>query len=756
MKKLIVILSFLLFIACVALWAWIENENKNKNATESLNATLEKSLGEDASIDTVKKLILQGANVNISGAEYNPLSLAIKKGDFDFLKFLVEEKKANVNIGHMTGTALHEAVRQKNRDMVSYLLTHGADANTAQDEENGETPIIYAARVGNREIAEMLLGEKADINFRSRHTETTAWCEARRISSEWADFFKESGADVSAGCPESPLEWEGISDRVESDQSDDDGNLACECAGKCSEATKDFKNRICKQPDIPVEEIDTFISAGADINAAFKIGYEGVDYSSPEAESRQTSRPVFHLSGNALRRIVEKGANIGVKDDNGNTLLMHLLTNDSGNDNSLELVKLLLDKKAEVNISNNNSETPLAISVKKGNESFVKLLLEYKANPDRGIISIDGPYNKTVNLFPLEYAAHDGNAKIVEILLKRGAKVNDTRAHLIAAKRVGDKNDSGKNIFDDNQKENLWAITKALLEKGANINIPSSNYPGGTVLQYAIYDHNLGMVKYIVEHGADLELENYPFQAWQLQDLPNGKEIQEYIYSLTETMDDEAEEELNYSPIHNAIRKRDLKTVEKILKDSPDAAKAVDANGNSTLHVLFYSYSCSFCDDTFGGALAVFKIHLMATEDDMKSVLELLLKNGADVNAVNKNGKTPLHSAAEYGAPEDLTSVLLARSANINARDKYGKTPLHYAKRSEAAKYLINNGADVNAASTVLKRTPLHVEAKRGNDVKMIKALLEAGADKRAKDKYGKIPFDIVGRENNEIREILK
>ena len=56
-------------------------------------------------------------------------------------------------------------------------------------------------------------------------------------------------------------------------------------------------------------------------------------------------------------------------------------------------------------------------------------------------------------------------------------------------------------------------------------------------------------------------------------------------------------------------------------------------------------------------------------------LVELLLANGADVNAKNKQGNTPLVGAV-WMDHRDVVELLLANKADVNARDNDGKTPL--------------------------------------------------------------------------------
>jgi len=84
--------------------------------------------------------------------------------------------------------------------------------------------------------------------------------------------------------------------------------------------------------------------------------------------------------------------------------------------------------------------------------------------------------------------------------------------------------------------------------------------------------------------------------------------------------------------------------------------------------------------------LFVTKDLLNITQSDNANVEEVvrLIKEGADVNAVNKTGSTPLILAAQYSSNPDILQALIDNGASIDIQDKKGKRAIDYAEQNEA------------------------------------------------------------------------
>ncbi len=133
-------------------------------------------------------------------------------------------------------------------------------------------------------------------------------------------------------------------------------------------------------------------------------------------------------------------------------------------------------------------------------------------------------------------------------------------------------------------------------------------------------------------------------------------------------------------------------------------------------------------------------LHWTASFSGTPEVVQLLLSAGAEMDARDEYGRTPLHEAAHRAAPDTVQAFLNA-GADRNVRNHYGYTPLRwaaaYSKQPEVVHMLLNaqtgSNDDVN--------TLLHDAAAHNRTPEVIRTLLNAGANLNARDKYEATPL---------------
>ena len=122
-----------------------------------------------------------------------------------------------------------------------------------------------------------------------------------------------------------------------------------------------------------------------------------------------------------------------------------------------------------------------------------------------------------------------------------------------------------------------------------------------------------------------------------------------------------------------------------------------------------------------------------------------LLDAGADANAGDNTGRTPLHSAIAADAVGVFQILLRTRATNLNARMHDGTTPLILAARLTVegmVESLITAQADINAADNAGK-TALHWAAAV-NNIEGMQVLLSQGANRDAQDERVSILAAII------------
>lgn len=149
-------------------------------------------------LDMVELLISKGADVNAQNDQgKNALMMAAFGGKVNIIKEL-RNSGAKYELRDKSGcSVLHYAVDGANLDAIQWLLMDGVEVN-AVDNASGWTPLLRAASVGgNKDVAEMLVKFKADINILDKDNKSALMIAVINGNQPFVQVLVENGADLS-------------------------------------------------------------------------------------------------------------------------------------------------------------------------------------------------------------------------------------------------------------------------------------------------------------------------------------------------------------------------------------------------------------------------------------------------------------------------------------------------------------------------------------------------------------------------------
>ncbi|XP_076285654.1 uncharacterized protein LOC143211676 [Lasioglossum baleicum] len=628
----------------------IEEKGANVNVKDNNGQTPLHSAVDHGKLEVVRYLIEEkNANINVKDNNgQTPLHSAAKSDKLEVIKYLIEEKAANVNVKDNNGqTTLHTAAKSKKLEIVKYLIEEKhVDFNVKDN--SGVTPLHYAAKNDGLEVVKYLIEEKgADVNVKDNDGQTPLHSAADHGKLEVVRYLiEEKNANINVKdnngrkllhsaaktCSLEIVKYLIEEKHVDFNVKDNSGVTPLHYAAKNDglEVVKYFIEK--KQVDFNVGDMYKITPLHY---AAMYDGLEVVKY-----------------------LLEEKGANANLKDNDGITPLHYAA--DRG---KLEVVRYFIveGKNANINVKDNSGRTPLHFAAINGMLEIVKYLIEKGADFD-----IRGNYGLT----PLHFAAINGKLEVVKYLIEKGAKINlkvndelpleilERRGHRSLADSI--IKELTERLFDA-VKYNDFGEVQGLINQGVSVKVKDSD--GQTLLQCAVSNGKLKVVKYLVEKGADVNVKDNS--------------------SIT--------------PLFFAARTNMVEILKHLVE------KGADVN----------------VKDSFGRTPLYF-----AAMTNMLEKVKYLVEKGADVNVKDNFGRTPLHSAVSNDQLE-IVKYLVEKGADVNVKDNFDRTPLHSAvinSQLGIVKYLVERGADINVTNDI-GQTPFNLatDNRRGDVVEYLK-----------------------------------
>lgn len=529
------------------------------------------------------------------------------------------DNSANIDMQNPRGTtALIEAVRLNNIQMIKYLLAHGADVSTVYG--GGNTILLYAIKEkAQKDIIAELLKAGADPNVADSNGQTPLTLAIAENNAFLTDILLQNNADIKAKTStgktilayafENNVDSEIFSRLIlggaDINEANEDGNILLMqalSAGNYDVAEKLLQNGADTnmQNSNGDSALSYVLAHDVPENILNKVVNETPD---PLKNMKKYNKPVWKILAeqgryDLLKSIVKKIGGVNIKDENGETVFEYYLAN-SKDENLYEIVTSFLSEKE---VSENswlafraveNKNLPLLKKLVElgvdvnaenaNNEPLLTYLLNNKY-PLEYIEAIENGKLELNKVKALETAIKNDDLSLAENLIKNGADVN-----LLTA-----DNSSYLMILNNTQEK----MTELLLKNGADINY--SPQQDKILLMYAVKQGNLTLINHLIEKG----------------------------FSVLQA----------------------------------------DADGNDSLMYV--------------AEMIAQYAHLESKElsDLVKKIVAVLQANGADINEQNSNGETLLIRTAKVVPAKyaEIADTIVSLGADGSKKDQYGKTSADY------------------------------------------------------------------------------
>ncbi|XP_054264127.1 putative ankyrin repeat protein RF_0381 [Macrosteles quadrilineatus] len=391
-------------------------------------------------------------------------------------------------------------------------------------------------------------------------------------------------------------------------------------------------------------------------------------------------------------------------------------------------------KSSVVNIQDSNGNSPLHIASINNCSKAIEELIRKGA-----IVDLPNSQGKTA----LHLAVQEGCSSVIDELLRLGANVNA-------------KNAEGKSPLHLAVLKKVLSIVAKLVQSGADLGAQDNR--GNTPMHYSVVCGSLQVFKYL-HHAGSVASTNHRQQTlmhFVLENLECKNCFDTINWLLFIGVDATAQDDRGETVLHYVAREGSVAYLRSMKNNGVDFEKLVKVqskDGRTALHLaakynwLVFDWILKDVSDLdIKDSKGVTPFEVLTAEHDRRfgndsmplvhycihyrlcQVLKLVLSRNPDIERKFK-GDTPLIVAAKT---ENLNAVdlLISEGADLNAQNNKGQTALHVAvlKSSRLVLKLACKGADVNIKSHQGK-TPLDTVLRQNSvDIDTLACLLNFGA----------------------------
>jgi ankyrin repeat protein len=431
----------------------------------------------------VVALVLLFAGLALSGCSVQAppeLFTAIRQGDLDYTKTTLENNPKLANSKDESGdTPLILAARMGNKDLCELLIANGA--NLEAEGQNGTA--LYEAAIGNhKDIVELLITNGA--NLEAQGPNGTALHEAAIGNhKDIVELLIKNGADVNAEDKSgmTPLYYASTfgedCKRKNTNDWDIARSLVSNGAGLNMKPGSNDTPLHSAALYAPKEIVRLFLDKGADVNVRLSSGWPDRPNSGPTPLYNACMRADKDIE--ILELLIDGGADLNAKcySDHADGWTPLYFTCLDGN---MKAVELLIAKGAKTNVLSESGNAPIHVVT---NPEIAKVLIDNGANI----------YFKNKEGFvPLYNAVKGGHVDVATLLIDKGAYVSVT-------------NKQGVSLLHEAAIRNQKEFIELLIAQGANVNVKDKD--GNTALHHMARG-NKDMVLFLISRGADIDVIN--------------------------------------------------------------------------------------------------------------------------------------------------------------------------------------------------------------------------------------------------------
>ncbi|ORX42837.1 ankyrin [Piromyces finnis] len=578
-----------------------------------------------------------------TGYRRTPLIYAVQRKNFELTKFLIHYNTVNVNLILQFILNIKYGKQMSDEECQNLSKNCILESDINHQDDNGNTALLYACKLNNKKIIELLLKNGANTNLVNVKNKSPLMYSCKNGNKSCVDILLQYHAKLD----------------IESNSS---GKTAFKYA--------------CGSGKLPV--IKTLIQHKAINN---KRHYSDAFNYAPQNEFFDD---VYHLLQSYTEICLNdynytlseencKDPLIIVSYKNSMELISHCI---KGNIEKVRSILAMTNEgecmnSLDIDFRDKHGYTALMWASYFGHTNIVKELIYHHAN-----INLKSDIEESAILL----ACKKGHVDTAKVLIKYGADVNDTNYHddtllMIACLRGNFK------------------LTQLLLENNANVN--AQNKSNDSALIYAVEKDQEECVDLLLQHNADLTFKNdYNDSIFVIAYRKNNIKIMDLL--LTDY-------EYKYNNGSNGEDDRLMIDERNLISSGKTLLMLACSQGNKDMIKILIKHRIDALFKNYNGNTA---LHISCQHRNTE-VAEMLLQYQPEiVNIQNKNGKTPLMIACKLGDTL-MVSLLLKYNGSINLKDHNGKTALMIACKYghiDTINYIVDYFDQINKKENPIKR----------------------------------------------------